>query len=484
MTAISGVYDDHDALGLAELVRSRQVTATELLDEALERVAARNPRVNAVVSVFEARARAAIAAGLPDGPFRGVPFVLKDLGVDVAGEITTSGSRFFADHRPTRSSELTLRYERAGLVIFGKTNTPEMGLNASTEPLLFGPTRNPWNLDHSAGGSSGGAAAAVAAGIVPAAHATDGGGSIRIPASNCGLFGLKPNRGRTPVGPPLGEGWNGLSHGHVVTRTVRDSAALLDATAGTSVGEPYAAPRYDGTCLEATQRSPGRLRVGMMTTGRPGVVVDDEARAAAGYAARLLVELGHDVEEFTLPIDWPATTKVFGTLSGTHVAATIKERAHALGREPTTDDIEYVTWVQLANASSRGALDYVDAVRAMHRIGHEVAEAFEQIDVLLTPTVGRPPPPIGLLDMNTDDLAAFGREAGRVSNFLGIFNITGQPAMSVPLHWTADGLPIGVHFVARWGAEPLLYSLAAQLEKVTPWSQRRPDGFDAHVDAP
>lgn len=477
MTISGSDYSDRDALGLAELVRTRQVSASELLDEALDRVATRNPQVNAVVSVFEARARAAIAAGLPDGPFTGVPFLLKDLGVDLAGEVTTSGSRFFADHRPSRSSELVLRYERAGLVIFGKTNTPEMGLNASTEPLLFGPTRNPWSLDHSAGGSSGGAAAAVAAGIIPAAHATDGGGSIRIPASSCGLFGLKPNRGRTPAGPPLGEGWNGLSHGHVVSRSVRDSAALLDATSGSSVGEPYAAPHFEGTCLEATQRSPGRLRIGMMTAGRPGLEVDVEARAGVGYAARLLIELGHDVDEFTLPIDWPATTSVFGTLSGTHVAATIKERAGVLGREPTVDDIEYVTWVQFARASSRGALDYVDAVRSMHRIGHEIAAAFEEIDVLMTPTVGRTPPPIGLLDMNTEDLAAFGREAGRVSNFLGIMNITGQPAMSVPLHWSSDDLPLGVHFAARWGAEPLLFSLAAQLEKAAPWAHRRPKGF-------
>jgi amidase len=258
---------------------------------------------------------------------------------------------------------------------------------------------------------------------------------------------------------------------------VRDSAALLDATSGSSIGEPYAAPHYEGTCLEATQRSPGRLRIGMMTAGRPGVEVDVDARAGVGYAARLLIELGHDVDEFTLPIDWPATTSLFGTLSGTHVAATIKERARVLGREPTMDDIEHVTWMQLARASSRGAIDYVDEVRAMHRIGHEVAEAFEEIDVLLTPTVGRAPPPIGLLDMNTNDLAAFGREAGKVSNFLGIMNITGQPAMSVPLHWSADDLPIGVHFAGRWGAEPLLFSLAAQLEKAAPWAHRRPKGF-------
>jgi Asp-tRNA(Asn)/Glu-tRNA(Gln) amidotransferase A subunit family amidase len=477
MTITSAEYDNLDAVGMAELVFRRQVSASELLDEALDRVATRNPRVNAVVSMFEGRARAAIAAGLPDGPFTGVPFLLKDLGVDVGGEITTSGSRFFADHRPTQSRELVLRYERAGLVIFGKTNTPEMGLNASTEPLLFGPTRNPWNLAHSAGGSSGGAAAAVAAGIIPAAHATDGGGSIRIPASSCGLFGMKPNRGRTPVGPPLGEGWNGLSHGHVVSRSVRDSAALLDATGGSRAGEPYAAPHFEGSCLDATKRSPGRLRIGMMTTGRPGVAVDDEARAAVGYAARLLVELGHDVVEYTLPIDWPATTSVFAALSGTHVAATIRERARVLGRDPTDDDLEHITRVQVARAASSSALDYVDAVRAMHRIGHEIAVAFEEIDVLMTPTAGRPPPPIGLLDMNTDDLASLGREAGRVANFLGIMNITGQPAMSVPLHWTADDLPMGVHFAGRWGAEPLLFSLAAQLELVAPWAHRRPKEF-------
>jgi amidase/6-aminohexanoate-cyclic-dimer hydrolase len=474
---IGAEYGEYDALGLAELVRVGEVSATELLDAALDRVDTHNPHVNAVVSRFEGRARAAIAAGLPDGPFTGVPFLLKDLAADVAGEITTSGSRFFADHRPTRSSEIVQRYERAGLVIFGKTNTPEMGLNASTEPLLFGPTRNPWHMGHSAGGSSGGAAAAVAAGMVPAAHATDGGGSIRIPASSCGLFGLKPNRGRTPFGPPLGEGWNGLSHGHVITRSVRDSAALLDATAGSRAGEPYAAPFYEGTLLGATQRPPGRLHIGMMTTGRPGVVVDDDARAAVGYAARLLVELGHHVEEFTLPVDWEAAASVFGVLSGTHVAATIKERARVLGREPTPDDLERVTWVQLATASTRGALDYVEAVRTMHRISHEIGAAFEEIDVLMTPTAGRAPPPLGLLDMNADDLPSFGREAGRVANFLGIMNITGQPAMSVPLHWTSAGLPMGVHFAARWGGEPLLFSLAAQLELAAPWAARRAPGF-------
>jgi amidase/6-aminohexanoate-cyclic-dimer hydrolase len=475
--SIEGDYADYDALGLAELVRIGEVSATELLDQALERVHTHNPHVNAVVSMFEARARAAIAAGLPDGPFTGVPFLLKDLAADVAGEITTSGSRFFADHRPSHTSEIVQRYERAGLVIFGKTNTPEMGLNASTEPLLFGPTRNPWHLGHSAGGSSGGAAAAVAAGMVPAAHATDGGGSIRIPASSCGLFGLKPNRGRTPFGPPLGEGWNGLSHGHVITRTVRDSAALLDATAGSRAGEPYAAPYSEGSFLEATLRPPGRLHIGMMTAGRPGVIVDDEARAAVGHAARLLVELGHYVDEFTLPVDWPATTSVFSVLSGTHVAATINERARVLGREPTPDDLEHVTWVQLATASTRGALDYVEAVRTMQRISHEIAVAFEEIDVLMTPTAGCAPPPLGLLDMNADDLSTLGREAGRVANFLGMMNITGQPAMSVPLHWTDEGLPIGVHFAARWGGDSLLISLAAQLERAAPWAERRAPGF-------
>ena len=248
--SISQAYDDHDAIGLARLVRAGELTADELLDEALRRVDARNPAINAVINVFEGRARAAIARGLPDGPFTGVPFVLKDLGIDLAGEVTSSGCRFFADYRATASSELTLRYERAGFVIFGKTNTPEMGLNVSTEPRLFGPTRNPWNPAHSAGGSSGGAAAAVAAGIVPAAHATDGGGSIRIPASACGLFGLKPNRGRTPSGPPLGEGWNGLSHGHIVGRSVRDSAAVLDATAGF---EPRRAVRRARCCWHVSR---------------------------------------------------------------------------------------------------------------------------------------------------------------------------------------------------------------------------------------
>lgn len=463
-------YGDCDATALAELVRRREVSPGELLDEALRRLDAKNPTLNAIVNVFEGRARAAIAAGLPDGPFSGVPFVLKDLGVDLAGEITSNGSRFFADNRAPETSEIAARYERAGLVIFGKTNTPELGLNVSTEPLLFGPTRNPWNHRHSAGGSSGGAAAAVAGGIVAVAHATDGGGSIRIPASSCGLFGLKPNRGRTPIGPPLGEGWNGLSHGHVVSKSVRDSAALLDATAGPSVGEPYAAPASQGSYLAATRRDPGRLRVRLLTTGRPGVEVDLEAVAAVTSAARLMESLGHDVEEASLDfVDWAGLMPAFGVLSGSNVAAAVRAYARAVDREPSADNLENVTLTQLALASTRNVLDYVDAVQSMHRIGRQVGAWFTGCDIVMTPTCGVAPPALGIMNADTTDLAGWGAASSRVANFLGLFNFTGQPAMSVPLHVTAAGLPIGVQFVGGLGHEELLFSLAAQLERAAPW---------------
>jgi amidase/6-aminohexanoate-cyclic-dimer hydrolase len=470
---IADAYDRSDATGLAELVARGEVTPTELLDEALSRVEARNPAVNAIIAVFEDRARAAIAAGLPDGPLRGVPFVLKDLGVDLEGTETSSGSRLFAGTTATVTSEIVRRYERAGLVIFGKTNTPEFGMNVSTEPVRWGPTRNPWDLDRSAGGSSGGAGAAVAAGIVPAAHATDGGGSIRIPASMNGLFGLKPTRGRTPIGPPAGEGWNGLSHGHVVTRTVRDSAALLDVAAGPSVGEPYSAPCQHGSFLEATGRSPGRLRVGFTLEARPGLPVDDECAAAVGHTVRLLAELGHEIEQVSLPVDWAALLPAMGAISGSHIGAAIDRRARELGREVGPDDVEGVARAVYALGRTRGAWDYVDAVATVHRVGREVGQFFETVDVVVTPTLATVAPRIGEMFADVEDLAAWGARAGRVSGFLGLANATGQPAMSLPLHTAADGMPIGVQVMGRFGAEALLLSLAAQLESAAPWADRR-----------
>jgi amidase len=472
---ISEAYDNHDAVGLAALVRAGELTPDELLDEALRRVDERNPAINAVWSTFEARARQQIAAGLGRGDLAGVPFLIKDLEVDIAGEVTTNGSRFFADAVATTTSTVVERYLAAGLVVFGKTATPEFGLNASTEPRAFGPTRNPWALDRSAGGSSGGAGAATAAGIVPAAHATDGGGSIRIPASCNGLFGLKPTRGLVPSGPRHGEKWNGLSTSHVVARTVRDSAAFLDAVAGASTGAPYSAPPMPkGGYVAAMHDDPGRLRVGLVTTARPGIAVDPECVLAAENAAVLLGSLGHEIEVMELPIDWPALLGAFGVITGTHVAVSVATRAAALGRDPGPEDLEPMTHLQVATARSRSAPDYVQAVQAMHLVGRTLGEFFSAVDVVLTPTLGAVPLPIGTLVADPADLPTFAALAGQVAQFLGFVNGTGQPAMSLPLHWSPEGLPVGVQVIGRFGADALLLALARQIEAAQPWRDRRP----------
>ncbi|OGK84835.1 MAG: hypothetical protein A2W08_16565 [Candidatus Rokubacteria bacterium RBG_16_73_20] len=467
-------YDTYDGLGLAALVRRRELKAEELLETAIARVEARNPGVNAVVTRLYDRARAAIAAGLPEGPFTGVPYLLKDLGVLYAGAVTTWGSRLFANYVADHDSEITVRLKRAGLVIFGKTNTPELGLSASTEPRLFGPTRNPWNPGRSAGGSSGGAAAAVASGMLPMAHATDGGGSIRIPASCCGLFGLKPTRARNPMGPDQGEGWSGASVGHAVTRSVRDSAALLDATSGPDVGDPYWAPPPTGPFLAEVGRDPGRLRIALTTTPWNGQAVDPECSAAAGAAAKLCAELGHVVEEARPEVDAEALGQATRTIVGGNVRAQLEARAAALGREVTPEDVEKATWTRAAEGRTASAADYARSVLVVHRTGRAVARFFTRYDILLTPTMCRPPYPLGVLDMMADDqtanLAALLASVG----FTSLFNTAGNPAMSVPLAWSADRLPLGVQFAAAFGAEATLFRLAGQLEAARPWAGRRP----------
>jgi amidase len=472
---IAEVYDECDAVGLAQLVRRNQVTPSELLDEALRRVDERDGPINSIVVDLEHRARAAIAAGLPDGPFTGVPFALKDLNTNIEGEISTEGSRFFAGRRADVTSEIVHRFDRAGFVTFAKTNSPEFGLSPTTEPIVHGPTRNPWNRNRSAGGSSGGAGAAVAAGILPVAHATDGGGSIRIPASANGLFGLKPTRGRTPIGPPLGEGWNGLSIGHVVSRSVRDSAVVLDAIAGSSVGEPYSAPAAPGAYGPWVDRPPGRLRIAVSTTSRPGVSVDRVCVEAVEQTAALLEGLGHDIELSDPPVDWDLMALVQSTIIGAHVAFMIGQRAMELGREPGTDDLEPLALAQYRRAGGQMAIDYVKADQAQQLLSRRLGTFFETIDVLVTPTLGGAPVPIGSLGGTMEDLAALAPALSKVASFLGVYNVTGQPAMSMPLHHSTDGLPIGVQFVGRFGAEHTLFSLAGQIERAAPWWNRRPD---------
>src|SRR6266545_165970 len=369
-------FESFDGLGLAGLVRRGDVSPAELLDAAVSRVEARNPELNAVVTRLYDQARAAIAAGLANGPFTGVPYLLKDLGAHYAGTVTSFGSALFKDFVLDHDSEITARLRRAGLVIFGKTNTPEMGLAASAEPRLFGTTRNPWKLGHSAGGSSGGSAAAVAAGMVPMAHATDGGGSIRIPASCCGLFGLKPTRARTPMGPDAGEGWGGASVGHAVTRTVRDSAALLDATSGPDVGDPYSAPPPTRPFLDEVGRDPGRLRIALTTRPWNGQDVDPECAEAARAAARLCERLGHRVEEARPDVDAGALGAASRIVVSANIRATLEARAAALGRELGPADVERITWARAAEGRASTAADYARSIGVMHRAGRVVARFF------------------------------------------------------------------------------------------------------------
>lgn len=467
-------YDNYDGLGLAELVHRRAVTPEELLDEAIARTEARNPKLNAVVLKHYDEARAQIANGLPDGPFRGVPFLLKDLHLLLDGTVTTFGSAAYEGYVADHNSTLTERYLAAGLVVFGKTNSPELGLAGTTEPRHYGPTRNPWNLERSPGGSSGGAAAAVAAGILPVANASDGGGSIRIPAAACGLFGIKPTRGRTPMGPDRGEGWAGMSISHVVSRSVRDSAAMLDATSGYAPGDPYAAPAPARPFLDEVTAEPGRLRIAVNTKRADGSEPDAEVAAAVGDAARLCEELGHEVEQAAPKLDPEEIGQHQATLIGANVALGLRQRAKALGRELTRNDVENITWLIAEAAKERNSETYVESVLFIHQLGRTFASFMEPYDVYLCPTLGSPPIPLGALDMMTEDVGAYMRTNTAYLPYTGVFNMTGQPSMSVPLAWSKDDLPIGIMFTGRFGDEATLFRLAGQLERARPWAGRRP----------
>ena len=468
-------YDRYDATGLAELIRSGEVSANEVLDTAIERIDARDGEINAVVTPMYEQARAAIAQGLPDGPFSGVPFSLKDLGVLYAGVPTSNGSRLFADFIPDHDSTLVERYKAAGLVIMAKTNTPEFGIAATTEPLLHGPTRNPWNLEYSPGGSSGGAAAGVAAGYWPMAHATDGGGSIRIPASMCGLFGLKPSRGRVPQGPDIGEGLAGMATGHCVSRSVRDSAALLDATAGPAPGDPYAAPPLAGPLLDEVGAPLEQLRIAICRTDFLGHPIDPECERAVSAAGALCESLGHQVEEAAPDLSGIDLYRAWRVLPAANLWLNVHARARALGREPQPGDVEPLTWQWMQEGQGFTAADYMEMVTAMHGLGRRVAAFLQRYDFILTSTLGRPPVPLGLIDTATEDVTEHVSLCfEQVSPLTPLFNQTGGAAMTVPLHWSAAGLPIGVQFGGALGDEAKLIRLAAQLEQAAPWKDRRP----------
>jgi amidase len=488
-------YGDYDAVGLAGLVHSGQVSPTELLDEALARTAALNPSINAVIHLMEPRARAAIAEGLPDGPFRGVPFLVKDLMTAFAGEPMRLGSRLFRDYVPAEDEELTRRYRRAGLVIFGKTNTPELGVSNVTEPELFGPTRNPWNLERTSSGSSGGSAAAVAARIVPAANANDGGGSIRTPASNCGLVGLKPSRGRNPTGPLAPDVWFGLIGEHAVTRTVRDSAALLDATAGDYPQQLMKLPASERPFLDEVSRAPGRLRIAFSFDPGLAKSLHPENRAALEATTARLAALGHEVIEVRLPLPPESFIEAYASLVSADVAATLRLSKQLVGREATSDDVELATWMLAKMGEALSGADVTEALWNMQVFSRQWLAWSSGFDVLLTPTVGVPPLPIGayklpalqrqglkllaalpagaLLSQRPKIVEAFG-QVFEVSPYTMVANVTGQPSLSLPLHWTTDGLPMGMLFTARIGDEATLFRLAAQIEQAMPWKDRRP----------
>ncbi len=467
----------HDALGLAGLVKSGELKPIELVEEVIRRIEETNPRLNAVITKMYDQARAA-AASPAGGPFQGVPFLLKDLGAQYGGVRMTSGSRALADFIAPVDTELVIRQKRAGLIVVGKTNTPEFGLTATTEPHLFGATHNPWNLGHTPGGSSGGSAAAVAARIVPMAHANDGGGSIRIPASCCGLFGLKPTRARNSLGPHLGDIMSGMVAEHAVTISVRDSAALLDATAGWIPGDPYAAPPQERPFLEETSIPPGRLRVAFVTATPAGTPIHSDCVAAVQETARLLESLGHRVEEQSPSINGQQFGAAFRTVWLAGASWTLHGVNRMRGRPAAASDFEPFTWEFMQQGAEIKAGDYLIAVTYLQSVAREMARFLSQYDLWLTATIAEPPPRLGTIhpgpsDPSSDSARILGRLLDLVP-YTPIANATGQPAMSVPLHWNQEGLPIGVHFVGRFGDEATLFRLAAQLEQARPWKSRIP----------
>lgn len=474
LTGLPSEYDKYDALGLAELVAKKQITPAELLNAVRQRVEALNPKLNAFCHLFFDKAEEQIKNELGSGPFRGVPFALKDLGQYLKGTITSAGSRVWKDQVASYDSTLVTRYKQAGLVIFGKTASPELGLTMTTESVLYGQTHNPWNLERTSGGSSGGSSSAVAARILPMAHASDGGGSIRIPASCCGLFGLKPTRGRVPMGPAQFEGWNGLSAHHAVTISVRDNAALLDVSSGAELGSPYFPPPQQRPFLKEAGADPGKLRIALIVDSPTGTPVDSECRTAATDAAKLCESLGHKVEEARWPIDAPIMREAFLAIINVSVARTLDDAAKTLGRDVTDKDVEPVTWSMAQQGRNVSSIVYSRAIGTIHQIGLTMAKFQQTYDVILNPTLGKPPVPLGALSLSPKNMQSFTKEITEFGPFTAIYNVTGQPSMSVPLHWTPDGLPVGVMFSARFGDEATLFRLASQLEKAKPWAERRP----------
>ena len=463
-----------DATRLAGLVQAGEVEPIELVDTAVERIERLNPKLNAVVTPMYDLARASAAGDLPDGPFSGVPFLLSDLLAEYAGIRFTEASSFLKDFVPQHDSEMIARLKRAGLIIIGKTNTSEFGLLPTTESRLFGPCRNPWDPNRTPGGACGGAAAAVSSGMVPMAYANDGGGSIRIPASCCGLFGLKPTRARNPLGPEYGGLLFFLVSEHAVTRSVRDSAALLDATCGPDLGDSYWAPPRERPYVEEINREPGKLSIAFSEKPATNVSVHPDCVEAVQNAARLCADLGHEVVEASPTIDGEAVANHFGTLWSIISAWGIDYWSRRLNRLPSEDQFEELTWALYQRGQKQTAVNYMNALHSLEKNTQSVARFFTTHDVWLTPTLNEPPLPLGSLKPADGQPLAGWFRAGLFTTFTSLSNVTGQPAMSVPLYWNELGLPIGTQFTGRFGAEATLFRLAAQLEQASPWVDRRP----------
>ena len=463
-----------DATEQAELVRRGEVTATELVDATIERIERLNPVLNAVVTEMYDHARELASLPVSDGPFAGVPFLLKDFLAEYAGVRFTEGSAFLESYVSPEDSELVRRYKRAGLIVVGKTNTPELAIGATTEPRLFGTAHNPWDPTRTTGGSSGGSAAAVAAGIVPMAHGNDAGGSIRIPASCCGVFGLKPTRARNPLGPYFGDIFTGLVAEHALTRSVRDSAALLDVTSGADIGDPYEAPKPERPFVDEVSGDAGRLRIGFTADTPLGTEVHPDCLTAVREAADLCSELGHEVVEAAPAFDgellWRSITKVIAA----GVAWCIDDWARKTGRAPAEELFEPFIWSFQSRGRELSAAEYLLALQDLQVISRDVGRFFVEHDLWLTPTLGSPPVPLGTLKYTGGDPFELRRRIAAFSPFTYVANVTGQPAMSVPLYWSSIGLPIGTHFLGRYGEEATLLRLAAQLEEARPWAGRRP----------
>ena len=490
-------YSKYDGLGLAELVRKKKVSPGELVEEAITRIETHNPKLNAVVNKLYERARTAAKGKLPEGPFKGVPFLMKDLIATLEGLPTSGGNKLWKNIPATVTSEMAKRWEATGAIVVGKTNTPEFGLTPYTESDTLGTAHNPWDLSRTPGGSSGGSAAAVAARMVPFATGGDGGGSIRIPSSACGLFGLKPTRGRTPTGPIIGEAWQGFAIEHVLTRSVRDSAAMLDATQGADIGAPYIIPEAGPFAKEVGKRT-GKLRIAFSTKPMLGKNVHPDCVQGVEETVALLKSLGHEVVEAAPQINAEEYSLHFLTIIAGQMRADIEEIAEITGKKVSVDDFDTITFATGLFGTMLKASDYAKAIRYLQFVSRDIGRFFENYDALLTPVLNQPPVKIGALKLSAaeqNQIKLIGRTgvtwileamgvikpvAARTYEFIPwtpVFNVTGQPAMSVPLHWNAEGMPIGMHFVGKWGDEATLFRLAGQLEKAKPWFDKAPVGY-------